>query len=309
MKLVIVRLLENADSSEETAPNTANTDSFDSAERQHLEGSDKGSSSFEIVNAEEARSPEHGNDEFPPIRELDYQESDSSDDGEDQTFDDAVDSLQKQEKLYQGSSTVGREVDSAPSERAQSTRDSNFDDFDFDNLQPAAPETETNEKDFFNDEFTNLEAANVDNAGDEEFGQENDEFGELSEDFTNSNAPDFSRPEESSTAPLEGNDEWEQLFAGFGNSQPQQEEQSMGDIPASGSARVSEPPSSVSAPLTRDPPRYESPPTAQPTRTSSNEYAIQELVGMGFDENTAIEALKKEDWNLEAATNYLLDTA
>ena len=301
--------LENADSSEETAPNTANTGSFDSAERQHLEGSDKGSSSFEIVNAEEARSPEHGSDEFPPIRELDYQESDSSDDGEDQTFDDAVDSLQKQEKLYQGSSTVGREVDSAPSERAQSTRDSNFDDFDFDNLQPAAPETETNEKDFFNDEFTNLEAANVDNAGDEEFGQENDEFGELSEDFTNSNAPDFSRPEESSTAPLEGNDEWEQLFAGFGNSQPQQEEQSMGDIPASGSARVSEPPSSVSAPLTRDPPRYESPPTAQPTRTSSNEYAIQELVGMGFDENTAIEALKKEDWNLEAATNYLLDTA
>lgn len=140
--------LENADSSEETAPNTANTGSFDSAERQHLEGSDKGSSSFEIVNAEEARSPEHGNDEFPPIRELDYQESDSSDDGEDQTFDDAVDSLQKQEKLYQGSSTVGREVDSAPSERAQSTRDSNFDDFDFDNLQPAAPETETNEKDF-----------------------------------------------------------------------------------------------------------------------------------------------------------------
>ena len=61
--------LENADSSEETAPNTANTGSFDSAERQHLEGSDKGSSSFEIVNAEEARSPEHGNDEFPPIRE------------------------------------------------------------------------------------------------------------------------------------------------------------------------------------------------------------------------------------------------
>ena len=60
--------LENADSSEETAPNTANTGSFDSAERQHLEGSDKGSSSFEIVNAEEARSPEHGNDEFPPIR-------------------------------------------------------------------------------------------------------------------------------------------------------------------------------------------------------------------------------------------------
>ena len=62
--------LENADSSEETAPNTANTGSFDSAERQHLEGSDKGSSSFEIVNAEEARSPEHGNDEFPPIREI-----------------------------------------------------------------------------------------------------------------------------------------------------------------------------------------------------------------------------------------------
>ena len=120
------------------------------------------------------------------LLELDYQESDSSDDGEDQTFDDAVDSLQKQEKLYQGSSTVGREVDSALSERAQSTRDSNFDDFDFDNLQPAAPETETNEKDFFNDEFTNLEAANVDNAGDEEFGQENDEFGGLSEDFTNS---------------------------------------------------------------------------------------------------------------------------
>lgn len=38
-------------------------------------------------------------------------------------------------------------------------------------------------------------------------------------------------------------------------------------------------------------------------------YAVQELVGMGFDEKTAIDALNKQNGDLEAATNYLLDNA
>ncbi|RCK63512.1 EH domain-containing and endocytosis protein 1 [Candida viswanathii] len=298
--------LEHVESGEETAPNTANSASFESRDRQ--EGSDKGSSSFEMVNSEEARSPDN-NEEFPPIRELDYQESDSSDEDneEEQTFDDALDQEQpappKQAPAAQGT-TVS----------AGSGTDSAFDDFDFDNLQPAA--REANDKGFFDDEFDHLPAANVANNGDEEFENEKDAFGGLSGDFTSSNAPDFNQPQETSTGPISNNDEWEELFAGFGNAQAPQpevlESQTNATIPG---AYASEPP----APAANEQPVWHpGAPTTPGTTTATtapsaankiDSYAVQELVGMGFDEDTAIDALNKQNGNLEAATNYLLDNA
>ncbi|KAI5968317.1 hypothetical protein CANMA_002533 [Candida margitis] len=117
-------------------------------------GSDKGSSSFELV---EGRSPE-----FPPIKELDYQESDSEEE-EESHFDDAVDNF-KQANQHTNQHT---------------NQDTQFDDDMFNDLQPATEDV---------DENFNLEPAEVENNDTEE----------------------FEKPEANK-------DEWEQLFAGFGN--------------------------------------------------------------------------------------------
>ncbi|CAR65527.1 DEHA2C03014p [Debaryomyces hansenii CBS767] len=283
-----------------TAPNTAGTAVATHNESKNFnnqeESSDKLSSgveSFEMVNSDDARDQynsqdkqfETGNkesfviqnpsnvkedtdlphpsieDEFPPIKELDYDESSSDDESQDDNFDDAVDNLPSQTKESHG-------INEAPR-----------DDFDsaFNDLQPAAPENHG--KDLFADEFDDLEVAQVDDNLNDEFEGQNQEFG-LSEDFTNeplnqSDATYSQSNRQSSEQPNKNsNDEWEQLFAGFGNSEPTSQEHS------------------------------------QPAVSDSNQYdSIQELVGMGFDENTAAKALAKENGNLEAATNYLLDNA
>ncbi|KAL6451064.1 hypothetical protein SBY92_001315 [Candida maltosa Xu316] len=300
--------LENVESGEEeTAPNTANTANFEDRDRQHFEGSDKGSSSFEMVNSEEARSPE-GNDEFPPIRELDYQESESSsdddddddDDEEEQTFDDALDHVQQQQQQQQQKEQQPN-VPSTPAGASTA-----FDDFEFDDLQPAAPEPKTGtttDKDFFNDEFSNLQAANVATTGDEEFETGKDDFGGLSEDFTNSNAPDFTQPNTSTSG---GNDEWEQLFAGFGNAQAQPEPTHSQPEFGNNYTTESQNNHSNSNSNNNTPFGYLADP--EPAK-SADALAVQELVGMGFDENTALDALKRSNGDLEAATNYLLDNA
>ncbi|KAG7663033.1 uncharacterized protein J8A68_003460 [[Candida] subhashii] len=260
--------LSNA--AEETLPNTAGTENFDS-ERSGDMGSGKESSgieSFEMVNSEDVNSPNGANEEFPPIRELEIQESDSSDE-ETEAMVDALPepNIDEEEKSV--------EEPHVATEESPIMKPS-FDDFDsaFDNLQPATPEV--NQQDLFADEFNDLEDAQEDNQADE-FGDE--EFGGLSNEFSNSNAPDFSAANTASTP--EGNDEWEQLFAGFGNAQPE---------------------TGIPVPAEQESQQNNS-------NNGSNKYAIQELVGMGFDEETAIGALTKENWNLEAATNYLLDNA
>lgn len=259
----------------EETPNSASTEVQEDGEGDKLSS---GVESFEIVNADDARGAEGQyyqerpvvptgeipgsfgpleqqlahNSEFPPIRELDYDES-SSDESQD-TFDDAVDNF--------GKSHATPKAADAPNDA--------FDDA-FDDLKPA--KNEKNE-DLF-DDFDNLEAAKVDNGAEDDF--ESREF-QLLEGFTDlplyhssePTFPDFSESKATSGA----NDEWEQLFAGFGNAQ--------------------------TAPV-------ETRAAAEPL--DSRQVSIQELVGMGFDEKTAVDALTKENWNLESATNYLLDNA
>lgn len=117
-----------------------------------LEGKGSGSSSFEMVEGRAA--PE----EFPSIKELDYQESESD---EEPHFDDAVDNFKQ------------------PTQRGK--EEAAFDEDIFNDLQPATEDV---------DENFNLEPAQVDNEDTTEF--------EKSDDANK--------------------DEWEQLFAGFGNS-------------------------------------------------------------------------------------------
>lgn len=205
-------------------------------------------------------------EEFPPIKELDYDDSSSSEEEDvlEEKFDDAVDNL-------------------GPA--APIPVEDNADDFndDFDDLKPATQEKSvdefddlqptTHEKsldDFFEDEFNDLRATNADVEGFEQPDLAIDDHFTGAEDFGDfapkSTAPDFSAAGTSQA----GNDEWEQLFAGFGNAAP--------------------------APAT-------------PNFDSSKDGAIEELVGMGFERETVIEALDAENWNVEAATNYLLDRA
>lgn len=115
------------------------------------EGPEGSASSFEMV--------EERGDEFPPIKELELQESDSEE--EESHFDDAVDNFKQ-------SNQRGNE-------------EAAFDDDIFNDLQPATEDV---------DENFNLEPAHVDNEDTTEF--------EKSDDANK--------------------DEWEQLFAGFGNS-------------------------------------------------------------------------------------------
>ncbi|KAK7678856.1 hypothetical protein QCA50_018158 [Cerrena zonata] len=286
----------------------------DSSEGEKLSS---GVESFEIVNAEEARGVDQYNfqenkeaepssaptetfviknpaqaqdgEEFPPIRELDYDESSSSDeDNEQDRFDDANDNFQNQSS----DKIVGADLRSnAPvTSELQPSKGSDFDSA-FDDLTPAAEESKEKNADLFADEFDNLETAKPD-TNPEDF-EANEDFGFNSE-FTEapvkqSHAPSF----EQSSVPetKESNDEWEQLFAGFGNAQAQP--------PAQAQAQSPEP-----QPITQHVTSHELPRVSN--LSASQEDSVQELVGMGFDEKTVVDALQKENWDTEAATNYFV---
>lgn len=221
---------------------------------------------FEIVNADDANAGTRGfeqkshplsqsyrasesttgsggrpTEEFPSPQELDFEESSSDESGKDEfpddQFDDAKDSF--------GGEAVPKSA--------------SFDEFS--DLKPAVAEA-AEKDDFFDDEFDNLKVAEDDHAGDFEAADVS-----MDDHFTGA-------PEGLGQAPqYEGNDEWEELFAGFGNAP---------------SAEASSVP--VSAP-------------------TSHDLAVQELVAMGFERSTVILALERENYDVEAATNYLLDNA
>lgn len=231
---------------------------------------------FEIVNADEARGLENTNraertthqlaqsvnqdnipdneEEFPPIKELSYDESSSSDDDDDaqgEKFDDAVDHISPR-------------PGAGPSASADEFGD------DFNDLEPATQEKDIQQGDLFDDEFDNLKLAAADDAEDFPVEPEvtiDDHFtGADDKEFVpQSAAPNFSV----GGGVPDANDEWEQLFAGFGN------------------ANIA----------------------PQPPVDSTKSMAIEELVGMGFSEPVVVDALERENWNVEAATNYLLDNA
>lgn len=247
-----------------------NADDIKDPENNHFQyqgdkpkGNDSGSKSSTtfVMNRPNVSETRDMDEEFPPIRELDYDESSSDEDNTE--FDDAKD-------VFMSNQHTGQQHESPNDQKTMvETKDENkpSDEFDnaFDDLEPAKPD----EKDMFDD----LEAAKIEEPGDNsEFNQE--DIG-LTNDFTNSNMPDFN-PNQTVDTTKSGNDEWEQLFAGFGNQASTQASPNV---------------------------------TQEPFVPSGDQDKIQELVGMGFDEHVAMDALEKEQWNVEAATNYLLDHA
>lgn len=97
--------------------------------------------------------------------------------------------------------------------------------------------------------------------------------------FPTDNAP----PQTRTGIPV-SNEEWDSLFAGFGAA----------DNATASEAEINDAfsPSSLPAPV---------------KPISPNSKALSELLGMGFDKVKALDALKKNNYNVENASNYLLD--
>lgn len=189
----------------------------------------------------EGSLPSGKEDEFPPIRELEVDESSSEDEQSLEKFDDAVDEISQ---FKSKSQDFGGE---------------------FDDLKPATVEPSGKDgDDFFGDEFDDLKAAEDDIEDDIDPVDIS-----INDQFT---APSSGHLENTGSL-NDSNDEWEQLFAGFGN--------------------AAQPPAAVDTPLVN----------------VNHDLAIEELKGMGFPEDDVINALEQENWNVEAATNYLLDHA
>ncbi|CCF56358.1 hypothetical protein KAFR_0B00590 [Kazachstania africana CBS 2517] len=195
--------------------------------------------------------------EFPPIQELEINESDSSSEDE---FEDTRDVL---------------------------------------NATPTNEQPRTSGNDEFADEFAGLEQAALEEDEEPNDNRFNtDEFMEPFEPISHTDLDEelddvafVGTNQRSTTISPEGNaanvsnDEWDEIFAGFGN----------GRQPAPAKQEVSQAKSSV--------------PIDRGIATTPKSLAIEELSGMGFAEEEAKNALEKCNWDLEAATNLLLDGA
>lgn len=225
--------------------------------------------------------PKSVDEEFPPITEVEYDEDSSSDDESKhlQKYDDA------QENLASSHSSAPK-----PSQ-GQDMFDSMFNE-----LEPAKPESSN---DFGGVDFDDLQEATTLSPGEDGL----DEFVNLSEFAFNeafseaphlqqNSAPNFGEPVDNEAA----NDEWDQLFAGFGNAVASDPASKLASPPVTASESYFEAPSNPVASI-----------NANPTTDGTQEIAISELTDMGFPRESAIEALEREQWNLEAATNRLLD--
>jgi len=225
-------------------------------------------------------------EEFPPIRELEIEESDSSDDDDDEQFEDTKDVI-------------------TPSMQNVSS-----------------PVTEP--KDEFDDEFAGLEQADVEEESDSDNDNSNAGYtaAEAMEPFKDASQSDVRDKLQSNDFPASesvvseqqqqipeqeqpsnvSNDEWDEIFAGFGN----------GKQPAPQSQGQLQPPihNALQQPT---PDRNSMPPSNNRVdrmiATTPKALAIEELSGMGFSEAEATKALEKCNWDLDTATTYLLDNA
>ena len=233
-------------------------------------------------------APAHAIDEeFPPIRELEIEESDSSDDDDDDQFEDTKD------VITPSMQNVSKPVS-----------------------QP---------KDEFDDEFAGLEQANVEDEGNDTENEDTNvgyTAAEAMEPFEepaqadlrdNLEHSNFTGTEPVVDTPAQShipqqtnvsNDEWDEIFAGFGNGKQQQQ-------PSQPQSHSKTP---VPNALQQPTPDRNSMPASAPRvnrmiATTPKALAIEELSGMGFSEAEATKALEECNWDLDTATNYLLDNA
>ncbi|KAG7811613.1 hypothetical protein KL921_001879 [Ogataea angusta] len=212
------------------------------------------------TGSEEASLPqETPNPEKPKAEE-------SSDDEE---FHDSISSPEKQHEGEAGPQSGDRSFNPFTAQKS----DTMFDDL---GLEEARPEDSFNAPQF--DEFNSFDA------------------GAHAFSFSGPSAQDAAGADAGTGAV---NDDWEQVFAGFGNDpslQPATEHfESL--PPYEPSEGFTEQPSSAN-PVPND-----------SIYSQSQQLAIEELKGMGFDEKMAVDALQKNGWQLDLATNFLLDSA
>ncbi|EDO18813.1 hypothetical protein Kpol_1028p89 [Vanderwaltozyma polyspora DSM 70294] len=162
---------------------------------------------------------------------------------------------------------------------------------------PPIRELDVDESDSSSDEDNNnVQTSNM--------GELNDEFADLElapledGDADNLQSRSVPQPELSVPAPQPvssnpttetagiSNDEWNQVFSGLGSS-------SQPDV--------------VQGTNTLHTPTV--PVIDRKLATTPKSLAIEELCGMGFTEDEAVKALEKHNWDLDAATNFLLDNA
>ncbi|SCU77662.1 LAME_0A01838g1_1 [Lachancea meyersii CBS 8951] len=245
-------------------------------------------------------------DEFPPIQELDIEESDSSDE-EENSFQDSKDFTEpkslripdkgpEREVPAKASVIAVGNVNAIPTVGEGSTKSvpaekevGDFDD-EFDGLEQAAPEEDdadgagdSNDNDFQED-FERIEHKDLD----DELHQGG--FTGVSTRETQATSPD--------AASAVGADEWDEIFAGFGNSK-------QGSVPV-----VQPEPVPIKQPVpTKSSVDPVSAPINRGIATTPKSLAVEELASMGFSTEEATKALEQCNWDLGTATNHLLDSS
>ncbi|ODV87488.1 hypothetical protein CANARDRAFT_26885 [[Candida] arabinofermentans NRRL YB-2248] len=278
------------------------------------------------------------NDEFPPIKELEPADDDDSS-SDDEEFHDSISTPAQLPRAaseivspLEGFSGFGnvavpetvKEVDSAKTAVPASTANTSFNPFTMSDLQPAQA---TDVDDFENIQFEGFSKASANNNGTNMF----DDLGledaqpetSFDNEFTGLNSTGFSFSQPAAASNAAAGDDWEQIFAGFGNDP---------NVQVAKEEAPSAPPSydfsnqqhQTEAPFTFEKSPINAHPQAASSsidhqvsgavessskHTQSQQLAIEELQGMGFDEDSIINALTKNNWQIDLATNYLLDSA
>ncbi|AJQ07988.1 AHL_G0001520.mRNA.1.CDS.1 [Saccharomyces cerevisiae] len=269
------------------------------------------------------------NEEFPPIQELHIDESDSSSSDDDE-FEDTreipsatVKTLQTPYNA-QPTSSLETHTEQVIKYPAPGTSPSHNEG----NSQKASTNSILPVKDEFDDEFAGLEQAAVeeDNGADSESEFENVANAGSMEQFetidhkdlddelqmnaftgtlTSPSNPTIPKPQvqqQSTSDPAQvSNDGWDEIFAGFGNSKAEPTKVATPSIPQQPIPLKNNP--IVDASLSKGPI------VNRGVATTPKSLAVEELSGMGFTEEKAHNALEKCNWDLEAATNFLLDSA
>lgn len=269
------------------------------------------------------------NEEFPPIQELHIDESDSSSSDDDE-FEDTREipsaTVKTLQTPYNAQPTSSLEIHTEQVIKypAPGTSPSHNEG----NSKKASTNSILPVKDEFDDEFAGLEQAAVeeDNGADSESEFENVANAGSMEQFetidhkdlddelqmnaftgtlTSPSNPTIPKPQvqqQSTSDPAQvSNDEWDEIFAGFGNSKAEPTKVATPSIPQQPIPLKNDP--IVDASLSKGPI------VNRGVATTPKSLAVEELSGMGFTEEEAHNALEKCNWDLEAATNFLLDSA
>lgn len=269
--------------------------------------------------------------EFPPIQELEIHESDSiSSSSDDDDFQDTKEAITPQNgssPVQPGTTALGT-INESATDVIPSTSSPAHDGFDdeFAGLQEAAVEEDVSEN-----------TSNHINASASELHSFNEPFENITNtdlnEKLNGNAftgttivpitlassiqppqpqtqgtPTNTEPVLSHATNEVTNDEWDEIFAGFGNGKTvqfdnTQESTSPQQVPPQAPKGTN-----VVQSIPQHPQPLSKPPINRNIATTPKSLAIEELCGMGFTEEEAVHALEKCNWVLEDATNYLLDS-